>query len=209
MAFLNVATLLAESLSLDGITGRLSVFNMLEAVLAPAFPAALGKLVVVNVYEVEGEREPYWERVRVVDVVVVGVISAGVSEALVRVLEEEMLPATGGRLAAFCAPGTLFPVLTPLLAGTGMGDLVVVLHEAHRVDERAKIARNAADGVGLGRFLAAAPDAAALEAVVGAIGTEEFGPTVRDSVMSVTAGARRIYLFEATGREHTSLQSPW
>ncbi len=67
MAFVNVATLLAESLSLDGITGRLSVFNMLEAVFAPAFPAALGKMVIVNLYEVEGEREPYWERVRVVD----------------------------------------------------------------------------------------------------------------------------------------------
>lgn len=44
------------------------------------------------------------------------------------------------------------------------------------------------------------------ERLLGAIGTEEFGPAVRDSVMSVTAGARRIYLFEATGREDTSLQ---
>jgi DNA-binding CsgD family transcriptional regulator len=44
------------------------------------------------------------------------------------------------------------------------------------------------------------------ERLLGAIGTEDFGPTVRDSVMSVTAGARRIYLFEATGREDTSLQ---
>jgi DNA-binding CsgD family transcriptional regulator len=38
------------------------------------------------------------------------------------------------------------------------------------------------------------------------VGTEDFGPTVRDSVMSVTAGARRIYLFEATGRMSTTLQ---
>lgn len=67
MAYVNVATLLAESVSLDGLTGRLSVFNMLEAVFAPAFPAALGKLVVVNLYEIEGEREPYWERVQVLD----------------------------------------------------------------------------------------------------------------------------------------------
>src|SRR5689334_21169778 len=44
------------------------------------------------------------------------------------------------------------------------------------------------------------------ERLLGAIGTEEFGPAVRDSVMSVTAGARRIYLFEATGPEDTSLQ---
>ncbi len=39
-----------------------------------------------------------------------------------------------------------------------------------------------------------------------AIGTDAFGPTVRDSVMSMTAGARRIYLFEATGREDAWLQ---
>ncbi len=44
------------------------------------------------------------------------------------------------------------------------------------------------------------------ERLLGAIGTEEFGSTVRDSVLSVTAGARRLYLFEATGREDTSLQ---
>jgi DNA-binding CsgD family transcriptional regulator len=44
------------------------------------------------------------------------------------------------------------------------------------------------------------------ERLLGAIGTEDFGPTVRDSVMSVTAGARRIYLYEATGPEDTSLQ---
>ncbi|HTP25007.1 MAG TPA: hypothetical protein VMK12_05025, partial [Anaeromyxobacteraceae bacterium] len=48
-------------------TSRLSVFNMMEAVFAPAFPAALGKLVVVNLYEIEGGREPYWERVQVAD----------------------------------------------------------------------------------------------------------------------------------------------
>ena len=44
------------------------------------------------------------------------------------------------------------------------------------------------------------------ETLLSSIGTEEFGSTVRDSVMSVTAGARRIYLFEATGRLETSLQ---
>jgi len=57
MAFVNVATLLAEGVSLDGLTSRLSVFNMMEAVFAPAFPAALGKLVVVNLYEIERDRE--------------------------------------------------------------------------------------------------------------------------------------------------------
>ncbi len=67
MAFVNVATLMAEGVSLDEFTRRLSVFNMMEAVFAPAFPAALGKLVIVNVYEIEDEREPYWERVHVTD----------------------------------------------------------------------------------------------------------------------------------------------
>jgi DNA-binding CsgD family transcriptional regulator len=46
---------------------------------------------------------------------------------------------------------------------------------------------------------------AVYEKLLTAIGTEQFGLTVRDSVMSVTAGARRIYLFEATGREDNSL----
>ena len=44
------------------------------------------------------------------------------------------------------------------------------------------------------------------EQLLGALGTEAFGTTVRDSVLELTAGARRIYLFEATDREHTSLQ---
>jgi DNA-binding CsgD family transcriptional regulator len=44
------------------------------------------------------------------------------------------------------------------------------------------------------------------ERLLSTIGTEEFGTTVRDSVMSTIAGARRIYLFEATGRLDTSLQ---
>jgi DNA-binding CsgD family transcriptional regulator len=47
---------------------------------------------------------------------------------------------------------------------------------------------------------------AVYEKLLSAIGTDEFGSTVRDSVMTLTAGARRIYLFEATGREESSLQ---
>lgn len=43
------------------------------------------------------------------------------------------------------------------------------------------------------------------EKLLGAIGSEMFGSTVRDSVLSLTAGARRIYLFEATNRETSSL----
>ncbi len=67
MPFRNVATLLAEGVSLDGMTGRLSVFNMLESVLAPTFPAVLAKLVVVNLYEIDDGRDRYWERITVVD----------------------------------------------------------------------------------------------------------------------------------------------
>jgi DNA-binding CsgD family transcriptional regulator len=44
------------------------------------------------------------------------------------------------------------------------------------------------------------------ERLLASIGTEEFGATVRDSVLAVTDGVRRIYLFEATGRLNTSLQ---
>jgi DNA-binding CsgD family transcriptional regulator len=47
---------------------------------------------------------------------------------------------------------------------------------------------------------------AVYEQLLAAMGTDDFGPIVRDAVMSVTGGARRIYLFEATGREDTSLQ---
>ncbi|MET0293344.1 MAG: LuxR C-terminal-related transcriptional regulator [Steroidobacteraceae bacterium] len=44
------------------------------------------------------------------------------------------------------------------------------------------------------------------ERLLGALGTEEFGSTVRDSVIDVAGAARRIYLFEATGRAENTLQ---
>jgi DNA-binding CsgD family transcriptional regulator len=47
---------------------------------------------------------------------------------------------------------------------------------------------------------------ASYEKLLAAIGTRDFGPTVRDSVLAMTAGARRVYLFEATSRESTTLQ---
>ncbi|HEY3411766.1 MAG TPA: hypothetical protein VGM51_01785 [Armatimonadota bacterium] len=67
MAFRLVATVLAEGLSLDQVTGRLTAFNMLESVVAPSFPAVIGKLVVINLYEIEDGVEPHWERVTVLD----------------------------------------------------------------------------------------------------------------------------------------------
>lgn len=44
------------------------------------------------------------------------------------------------------------------------------------------------------------------EQLLSTLGTERFGAGVRDAVQSLTTGARRIYLFEATGRDHSSLQ---
>lgn len=43
------------------------------------------------------------------------------------------------------------------------------------------------------------------ERLLKTMGTEEFGSTVRDSVLAYTSGARRLYLFEAKGREDSSL----
>jgi hypothetical protein len=67
MSYRLVATLLSESVSLDRFTNRLTAFNMLEAVFAPSFPALLGKLAVVCVYEKDGEHEKRFERVSIKD----------------------------------------------------------------------------------------------------------------------------------------------
>lgn len=50
------------------------------------------------------------------------------------------------------------------------------------------------------------PACAAYERLLGTLGTEEFGSTVRDCIQEETAGARRVFLFEATGRSHSTLQ---
>jgi DNA-binding CsgD family transcriptional regulator len=44
------------------------------------------------------------------------------------------------------------------------------------------------------------------ERLLESVGTAQFGWAVHDAVMQVTGGARRIYLFEATSREDSSLQ---
>ena len=46
---------------------------------------------------------------------------------------------------------------------------------------------------------------ATYEKLLGATGTDAFGAAVRDSVLTLTAGARRIYLFEAADRQTSSL----
>jgi len=44
------------------------------------------------------------------------------------------------------------------------------------------------------------------ERLLRSIGSEDFGANLRDAIVSSTGGARRIYLFEATGRESHELQ---
>ncbi|MCP5145242.1 MAG: helix-turn-helix transcriptional regulator [Gammaproteobacteria bacterium] len=44
------------------------------------------------------------------------------------------------------------------------------------------------------------------EQLLGAIGTDEFGDTVKDSMQKVTRGVRRLYLFEANGQQENVLQ---
>lgn len=47
---------------------------------------------------------------------------------------------------------------------------------------------------------------ATYERLLGALGTARFGVLVNDAVQSLTAGARRLYLFEATGPGDSTLQ---
>jgi DNA-binding NarL/FixJ family response regulator len=46
---------------------------------------------------------------------------------------------------------------------------------------------------------------AAYGRLLASVGTTQFGPTVLDSVMSLTSGAQRLYLFEAASHDDTSL----
>lgn len=46
---------------------------------------------------------------------------------------------------------------------------------------------------------------AAYERLLPAMGTEDFGPAVRDAVEGLAGGARRIYLYEARGRTESHL----
>lgn len=60
-----VACVMAEGVSLDSMTGRLTAFNMLEVIFTRKLPALLPKLVVVTVYETDGEPERFHERVSI------------------------------------------------------------------------------------------------------------------------------------------------
>ena len=47
--------------------------------------------------------------------------------------------------------------------------------------------------------------ATAYEALLATIGSEDFGPAVRDAVARMGGGVRRIYLYEARGRSENHL----
>lgn len=72
-----VACVMAEGISIDSMTGRLTAFNMLEVIFTRKFPAMLPKLFVVTVYESEGEPERFHERVSVVDPVGKAIVISG------------------------------------------------------------------------------------------------------------------------------------
>lgn len=48
--------------------------------------------------------------------------------------------------------------------------------------------------------------APAYERLLATLGSEEFGSTLRDCIQEQTAGARRVFLFEARDRSHSTLQ---
>lgn len=58
----------------------------------------------------------------------------------------------------------------------------------------------------INQWRASTATGAQYEQLLATLGTPAFGATVRDSVVSLTGTARRIYLFEARGRAESSLQ---
>ncbi|MFY1826527.1 DUF6941 family protein [Myxococcus fulvus] len=58
------AVFVAEGVAVDGLTSRLTIFNVIDAVFVQALPARLGKLFVVVTYELVAESVIVTERVR-------------------------------------------------------------------------------------------------------------------------------------------------
>lgn len=61
-----VATLIAEGAALDAFTGRATAFNLLDTVVAPRFPAALPKFIVITIYDRGDEEDAFTERLRLI-----------------------------------------------------------------------------------------------------------------------------------------------
>lgn len=59
------ATVLAEGVSVDALTGRLTLFNALNHIYAAGFPALLHKLMVATQYERSREVDHFRERVAI------------------------------------------------------------------------------------------------------------------------------------------------
>ncbi|HEY0839273.1 MAG TPA: hypothetical protein VGD74_03735 [Vulgatibacter sp.] len=57
--------LLAEALSVDAFSGRLTAFNILDAIVAPKVPAQFGKLTAAILYELSEESARFSERVSI------------------------------------------------------------------------------------------------------------------------------------------------
>lgn len=55
--------LAAEALSIDAFTGRLTAFNILDAVYSASVPAQLARLSVAITYELTDEADAFFERV--------------------------------------------------------------------------------------------------------------------------------------------------
>ena len=56
---------LAEGVALDQITGRITAFNILDAIRSKSVPAMLPKLMVLNTYESDGVPDAFVERVTI------------------------------------------------------------------------------------------------------------------------------------------------
>lgn len=65
MANRPIALLLAEGISIDQLTSRITIFNSLGFIYTQAIPALLPKLVVVVMYELGDSPDAFEERVRV------------------------------------------------------------------------------------------------------------------------------------------------
>lgn len=61
-----VSFVVAEGVSIDQLTSRVTVFNMIDHVLLPGIPARIVRLSALSLYELGEESEAFIERVRLV-----------------------------------------------------------------------------------------------------------------------------------------------
>lgn len=80
-----ITLLLAEGVSVDVFTGRITPFNLLDTVFAPRFPARVARLHVLVQYERESLEPPthFFEKLELVDSAGRNVLTAPVLEVTV------------------------------------------------------------------------------------------------------------------------------